>query len=130
MSTHNSKTLFGLWRVLLVIGLTACDSSGLTPVDSTPPADTPSLIAPSPTALARVSSSLPTAEIANDRRAAARHYARGLRLPCREGVEEYSEAIRLDRDYESAYVERALCYVQEEKYDLAMDDANKAIELN
>ena len=47
-----------------------------------------------------------------------------------DAIDDYSKAIRIDRNYESAYYGRGLVYKKLEKYRDAIDDFNKAIKID
>jgi tetratricopeptide (TPR) repeat protein len=44
-------------------------------------------------------------------------------------IYDYGEAIRLDPNYADAYYNRCVAYNRQQKYDLALDDCSKAIEI-
>lgn len=57
-------------------------------------------------------------------------FTRGLKQgDCELSVAEYSNAIRLDPNFEEAYYHRGLCYAVLDKHDLAFSDFDKAVQI-
>ena len=57
-------------------------------------------------------------------------YEKQLLKQYNEAIEYYNKVLDLDKDFERAYIQRAYCETQLEKYELAINDFKLALELN